>query len=84
MVLGLMIDDFLKMCTDEWIIVFLLTPHSSDECQPLDVGILSVQKEKIPRMNLDPNLGVQTMQLIKMIDPFAEASAITNVMKAFK
>lgn len=77
-------DDFLDICTDEGIIVLPLPAHASDQCQPLDLGIFTVQKGKMPRISVDTKLSAQTIQLIRMIDSFTKAASISNVVKAFK
>lgn len=67
-----------------WIIELPLLPHSSDQCQPLDLGIFHVQKGRMQRLYVDPKLSPQTSQLIKMLDRLTQASIRSNVVNAFK
>ena len=77
-------DWFLDTCTKNGVIPLPLPPHSSDQCQPLDLGIFHVQKLKSSRMSVDKNLSTQTQQIIKMIDLFKQATTISNVISAFR
>ena len=77
-------DDFLTGCTEEGIIPLQLAPHSSDQTQPLDIGIFGVQKAKMARMSTPSGLSPQTSQLIRIIDSFAQTATISNVISAFK
>lgn len=49
-------NKFLDECTFIGIIVLPLPPHSSDQCQPLDLGIFHVQKGRMQRVYVDPKL----------------------------
>ena len=71
-------------CTENGVIPLPLPPHSSDQCQPLDLGIFHVQKLRSSRMSVDKTLSTQTQQIIRMIDSFRQATTISNVISAFR
>lgn len=77
-------DAFLDECSYKGIIVLPLPPHSSDQCQPLDLGIFHVQKGRMQRLYIDPKLSPQTQQLIKMLDSLKQVCITSNVVNAFK
>ena len=77
-------DWFLDSCTENGVIPLPLPPHSSDQCQPLDLGIFHLQKSKSSRMTVDKSLSAQTQQIIRMIDSFKQATTISNVISAFR
>ena len=77
-------DWFLDTCTENGVIPLPLPPHSSDQCQPLDLGIFHVQKLRSSRMSVDKTLSTQTQQIIRMIDSFRQATTISNVISAFR
>jgi hypothetical protein len=49
-------DVFLDECTGHWIVLHLLPAHSSDQTQPLDLGIFGLQKSEAKRLRLPQNL----------------------------
>ena len=63
-------DEFLSQCTANGIITVPLAPHSSDQTQPLDIGIFGVQKAKIGRMAVPSSLSPQSAQLVRILDSF--------------
>lgn len=77
-------DEFLNACTDEGIIPLPLAPHSSDQTQPLDIGIFAVQKYKMNKMTVPEDLSQQSSQLIRIVDSFTQAATISNIMSAFR
>ena len=77
-------DEFLDLCSENGVIVFPLPPHSSDQCQPLDLGIFHVQKSRMQRMTVDTSLCAQTIQIIKMLDSFEQATTVSNVVSVFR
>ncbi len=77
-------DIFLDECSKNGIIPFFLPPHSSDQTQPLDIGIFAVQKTKMNRIFVPSGLSQQSSQLIKIIDSFRQTSTISNVISAFR
>lgn len=76
-------DDFLTACTENGIIPLFLAPHSSDQTQPLDIGIFGVQKSKMGRMQVPSGLSEQSAQLIKILDSFHQTATISNIISAF-
>lgn len=77
-------DWFLDECTFYNIIPLFMPPHSSDQCQPLDIGIFFLQKLKMQRIKVDDRYDPQTQKLIKMIDSLRQATTISNVIGAFR
>ncbi|KAK8835894.1 hypothetical protein M9Y10_040272 [Tritrichomonas musculus] len=77
-------DIFLEECSKQRIIPFFLSPHSSDQTQPLDVSIFTMHKAKMNRMSVPEVLNKQSAQLIKIIDSFSQAITISKVIASFR
>ena len=55
-------------CSKQGIIPLLLASHSSDQTQPLDIGILGIQKVRMNRMSVPSGLSNQSAQIIRILD----------------
>lgn len=61
-----------------------LPPHTSDQLQPLDLGIFAIQKRWQSNVSVDDTLNRQTKQLIKILDSYRMATTPKNVIGAFR
>lgn len=77
-------DEFLDECTYHGVYPLFLPPHSSDQTQPLDLGIFAVQKSKMSRMTVPQEFSNQSQQIMKIVDSFTQAATISNIRGAFK
>jgi hypothetical protein len=57
---------------------------TSDQVQPLDLGIFAIHKMESRRVRPHLNLNDQTSKLIKMIPGFQKAATGTNIIGAFR
>jgi hypothetical protein len=66
--------------------VFAITlpPHSSDQIQPLDLGIFAIQKVESRRIHAHLDLNPQTRKLIKMLCGWHKATTPVNIIAAFR
>ena len=60
---GHMTDYILDRFTKEGVLSVFLAPHSSDQCQPLDLGIFGPQKKLHPSITVPAGVSTQTAQL---------------------
>jgi hypothetical protein len=77
-------DYFLDECTFRGFILVFLPPHSSDQIQPLDLGIFHIQKAEALKVPPDPGLNPQTKQIIKAVNGYHRACCRTCVIGAFR
>jgi hypothetical protein len=77
-------DFFLDECTYKGVIPLFLPPHSSDQTQPLDLGIFGVQKSEAAKVRPSAQLNPQTRQVIKAIAGYQKACTPSNVVNAFR
>ncbi len=71
-------------CQNENIIFHFLVAHSSDQTQPLDLGIFGVMKHFEQNFQNIKQLSRQTNQIIKVIKCLYQASTPPNCKAAFK
>lgn len=76
--------EFVEMLEDENVICVLFPPHTSDQLQPLDLGVFANQKRYQSRITVEPTLNRQTKQVIRMLDSFRCATTPKNVVGAFR
>ena len=62
----------------------LIPPHTSDQLQPLDLGIFADQKRWQSNVSVDQELNRQTKQIIKICDSYRMATTPKNVVSAFR
>ena len=77
-------DRFLELCEPENIVCRLIPPHTSDQLQPLDLGIFGIQKRWQTNITVESSLNCQTKQIIKICDSYRMATTHKNVVAAFK
>jgi hypothetical protein len=77
-------DGFLDGCTYHGVYPVFLPPHSSDQIQPLDLGIFARQKAEASNARPPEGLNPQTTQLAKMITGYRKATTEVNVVSAFR
>ena len=77
-------EHFLAQCELENVIPVAIPPHTSDQVQPLDLGIFANQKRWQGVVRVDHDLNRQTIQVIKIVDSFRMATTFKNVTAAFK
>jgi hypothetical protein len=61
-----------------------LPPHSSDQVQPMVLGIFAVQETEVARCRPHPGLNPQSRKIIKMVDGYYRATCPDNVIGAFR
>lgn len=77
-------DEFLELAEAENIACRFLPPHTSDQLQPLDLGIFANQKRWQGNITVDADLNRQTKQVIKICDSYRMATTHKNVVSAFR
>jgi hypothetical protein len=66
------------------IIIKLIPPHSSDQCQALDVSMLGLFKNRKMRTRLSiPNLDKQSEEIIKTLTAWQTVATPMNITKTF-
>lgn len=77
-------ERFLELAAEENIITKFIPPHTSDQLQPLDLGIFANQKRWQGNITVDADLNRQTKQIIKSCDSYRMATTPKNVIGAFR
>lgn len=77
-------DEFLELAAEENIVCKLIPPHTSDQLQPLDLGVFGNQKRWQGNITVDTDLNRQTKQVIKIYDSYRMATTPKNVIGAFR
>ena len=77
-------EGFLEPAEQENVICQLISVHTSDQLQPLDLGIFANQKRWQSNVSVDDTLNRQTKQLIKILDSYRMATTPKNVIGAFR
>lgn len=75
---------FVEQCKIHNIVLIFLAPHSSDQCQMLDLVIFSAQKRFMKRVHGSDTLSKQTRQLIKILSSWQAATTPDNIISAWK
>lgn len=75
---------FLEECKNQNVKVMFLVPHSSDQCQPLDLVIFSLLKRFYSRSTFDKTFSKQTQQVIKMLGAWYQSTAPHLIQSAFR
>jgi hypothetical protein len=68
---------------DAGIVTIFLPPHSSDQTQPLDLGIFGIQKQAMSRIHPPEWLSQQTQVLMKILGAWQAVTTPPNVVSAF-
>ena len=81
--------DFIRYCIDSGIILFLMPPHSSHLCQPLDVGVFSPLKEYMNQeINETLKYGVPNIKKFEWAAAYQrarpKAMSVNNIISAFR
>jgi hypothetical protein len=75
-------------CLDEPVtqelIVHVLPPHSSDNKQALDLGLLGITKQALTKVRPDPEKSAQSNQLIRMLSAWYVAATPKNIVRSFR
>lgn len=78
-------DEFMQYSFEhENILIKPIPPHSSDQLQPLDLGIFSVLKRNLINFSPPRNLNKQTQNICKIYDAYRSATSPKNVIGAFR
>ena len=77
-------DRFLELCEPENIVCRLIHPHTSDQLQPVVLGIFAIQKRWQTNITVEASLNRQTKQIIKICDSYRMTTTRKNVVAAFK
>lgn len=65
------------------LIVLFLVPHSSDQTQPLDIGIFGVHKALSQRINITDDYSEFTKKVLKATTSLEKASTTIGIVNAF-
>ena len=76
--------EFQELAESENIVLRFIPPHSSDQVQPLDLGIFSNQKRWQNNISVEAQLNRQTKQVIKIVDSYRMATTFKNVVSSFR
>jgi hypothetical protein len=76
-------DRFLEECQDRNIYVIFLAPHSSDQCQPLDLVTFALLKRYFSQFTFDRLPSAQSNKIIKMMGAWYQATAPHQVISAW-
>jgi hypothetical protein len=77
-------DFFLDEATHEGVRPLFLPAHSSDQTQPLDLGIFGLDKSEAARTRPSPTLNPQTRQIVKALNGYQKACCPNNITSAFR
>ena len=77
-------DEFLELASEANIICKFIPPHTSDQLQPLDLGVFGNQKRWQGNITVEADLNRQTKQVIKIYDSYRMATTPKNVIGAFR
>jgi hypothetical protein len=77
-------DRFLDEMSHFGIVPFFLPPHSSDQTQPLDLGIFGLEKAEATRIRVPDDVTPQTRQIVKAIGGYLRACLPNCVVSAFR
>lgn len=77
-------DAFLELAEENNVICKRIPPHTSDQLQPLDLGVFANQKRWQSNITVDADLNRQTKQIIKICDSYRMATTPKNVIGAFR
>ena len=77
-------NDETTFIPEDNLLIIWLVPHSSDQTQPLDLGIFGVHKTKKQRTEKNRDETVQTSILNQAVSSLEMASTTNNIVKAFK
>ena len=76
-------DSFHDQCFEQGIIPLFIPPHSSDQIQPLDLGIFGIQKTGMGRVHPPQWLSTQSQQLYKILGSWFASATPPNIISAF-
>jgi hypothetical protein len=77
-------DAFVEDCLFHGLNLNYLPAHTSDQTQPLDLGIFAILKAESSRIRLAPAVNPQTSQLAKMLSGMIKACTPYNILRAFR
>jgi hypothetical protein len=77
-------DEFCDLCLEYGVEIELLPAHTSDQLQPLDLGIFAIQKQAMGRIHPPPWVNPLTAQLQKILGSFRAVTVRPNVVAAFQ
>ena len=74
----------MELASEANIICKFIPPHTSDQLQPLDLGVFGNQKRWQGNITVEADLNRQTKQVIKIYDSYRMATTPKNVIGAFR
>jgi hypothetical protein len=77
-------DDTLDILFDADIELEILPAHTSDQFQPLDLGIFAIQKQAMGRVAPPKWCNAQTAKLLKILGSFRSVTTPPNIISAFQ
>jgi hypothetical protein len=77
-------DHFLDEMSYYGIVPLFLPAHSSDQTQPLDLGIFALEKAEAMRIRVPDTVSCQTRQVVKATGGYTRACLPNNVISAFR
>jgi hypothetical protein len=81
---GRLTDAVEENCLFYGIKLLVIPVHTSDQAQPLDLGILAVHTMESRRVHPHLTMNDQTSKLIKMLYDFQKAVTGTSIIRAFR
>jgi hypothetical protein len=66
------------------VVLHWLPPHSSDETQPLDLGVFGLTRQALRRVRTNPEKTAQSNQWIRMLCAWHVAATPRNVIGRFR
>lgn len=76
--------EFVDILEEKNIFLRFIPSHSSDQIQPLDLGIFANLKGRMSNIYLDSDLSIQTREVIRIFDSFVMASLPRCIIGAFR
>ena len=77
-------DEKVTFIAAENLLIIWLVPHSSEQTQPLDLGIISVQKRETQKQKKDKNLTSYSNMIIRALTGMQKASTTKNITSTFR
>jgi hypothetical protein len=81
---GHLSDAVEEQCLCYGVALIVIPPHTSDQVQPLDLGLFTLHKLESHHIQAHTNLSTQTAKILQILCGFQKASTPLNVMKAFR
>jgi hypothetical protein len=81
---GHLSDTIEEQCLFYGVVLLVIPPQTSDQLQPLDLGLFALHKMECHRVHPHTDLSAQTVKILKILCGFQKAATPLNVIKAFR